>query len=153
MAAATTEYKRLWRSQGRRIVEQFTAATSLRFAEGTIDALVFEGVSRSEPLQLRASYDEPTKLGTLIHELSHRLIADNRSRLRSPPASSSEEHQLIDLFLFDVWTDLFGESFARHQVEVESKRGQLYRDAWSAALALDRDARESKLHAALGSGI
>lgn len=151
LVTAAAEYQRLWDSQGARIVEQLAAVTGLRFAEGPIDALVVEGVSQSHPLRLRASYDVETKLGTLVHELSHRLIAANRARLRSPlPRSSREEHELIDLFLFDLWNGLFGEAFALRQVEVESRRRRMYREAWIATLAMDRSARQAKLLGVLG---
>lgn len=148
LVSATTDYQRLWEAEGEKIAEQFAAATGLRFAEARIDALVYEGTSQSHPLRLRASYDGETKLGTLIHELAHRLLQDNRARLQLPsyrPDQGREEHELLDLFLFDVWTDLYGEMFARRQVEVESQRRPMYREAWNATLALDPAARAAKL--------
>ena len=53
-----------------------------------------------------------------IPVLAHRLIVD-----AAPPAAQGlESHAVIYLFLFDVWTDLFGVSFAQRQTETESQR-------------------------------
>jgi len=144
--SATAEYERLWAAHGDEIVARLEVNTGLRFAEGELQAEVVEGPSRSHPLQLRASYERETKLGTLVHELAHRLIVD-----AAPPAARRlESHEVIYLFLFDVWTDLFGGSFAQRQVEVESQRRQLYADAWRTARAMDRTARAARLRAVVG---
>jgi hypothetical protein len=120
----------------------------LAFAETLIEAVVFEGPSQSNPLRLRASYDPEAKRGTLVHELAHRLIRGNRTRLGLPPyqpGRERENHELTDLFLFDVWSDLYGEPFARRRVEAESRWQPFYGEAWEAILALDRGARAAKL--------
>jgi len=151
---AAAEYQRLWEAEGERIVSQLAAATGLRFVERAMDARVFEGVSQSDPLRLRASYDEETKLGTLIHELAHHLIRGRRVRSAvdaNEPDRERENHELIDLFLFDVWTDLYGAGFAERQVEIESQRRPMYRAAWVATLTLGRVARAEKLRAVLGT--
>jgi hypothetical protein len=148
--AAAAKYQRLWDEHGEWIVGQLVSVTGLRFAERLLNALVFEGISRSHPLCLRASYDTETKLGALIHELAHRLVAGNRARLGLPPYHpdrNREEHELIDLFLFDVWSDLYGEPFARRQIAVESRYQPFYREAWKATLALDRAGRAARLAA------
>jgi hypothetical protein len=142
------EYEGIWAEHGARIVAHLEAATGLRFAETFVSAVVFEGVSHSHPLALRASNDAETKLGALVHELAHRLIAGNRVRLglaTYSPARERENHELIDLFLYDVWVDLAGEEFARRRVAVESGYQPVYRDAWQATLELDRQARAAKL--------
>jgi hypothetical protein len=146
IVSATAEYERLWATHGDSIVARLEAHTGLRFAERELHAQIVEGSSRSHPLQLRASYDRETKLGTLIHELAHRLIVD-----AAPPAVRRlESHEVIYLFLFDVWTDLFGGSFAERQVEVESQRRPLYAEAWRTAHQMDRTARAARLRAVVG---
>jgi hypothetical protein len=148
LAAAAEEYQALWEAEGERIVGAFAAVTGLAFAEAEIDAAVYEGPSRSNPLLLRASYDDEAKRGTLIHELAHRLIRGNRARLGLPPYQPGNErknHELIDAFLYDVWSDLYGEEFARRRVEAESVWQPFYRQAWEATLALDRAGRAAKL--------
>ncbi len=155
LVAAAAEYTRLWQTEGGQIVARLDGVTGLTFAEEFINAIVFEGVSQSHPLCLRASYPAETKKGTLIHELCHRLVRGNRSRLGLPAYRSNEQlqnHQLIDLFLFDVWVDLYGEEFARRQVEVESERQQFYKEAWGWALSMGRGERETKLRAVLSTG-
>lgn len=146
LIAATAEYERLWRSDGERIVEALCGLTGLRFAEQRLEGIVHEGISRSHPLRLRASYDGETKRGTLIHELARRLVDQGESP--SDP-SSADEHEIIDLFLFDAWSDLYGDAFARRQVEVESQRRPMYQEAWKATLVLDRKARAAKLRSLL----
>ena len=150
LVTAAAEYQRLWDAHRQRIVAAFSALTGLQHAEGLINAIVFEGASGSHPLCLRASYDEDTRLGALIHELGHRLIRGNRARLCLPPPQRGrqrENHDLLNLFLYDVWTDLFGEAFARRQVEVESSYQPFYREAWEAVLALSRAERSARLAA------
>lgn len=146
LVAAAAEYERLWRSDGERIVEALCRLAGLHFAAQRLEGVVHEGVSRSHPLRLRASYDSETKRGTLVHELAHRLI-DQRESPSDP--SSADEHELIDLFLFDAWSELYGETFARRQVEVESQRRPMYQQAWRATLLLDRQARAAKLRSLL----
>lgn len=153
LVLATAEYRRLWEAHGAKVVEELAAATGLRFAEPTLDAVVFEGMSQSHPLRLRASYDHETKLATLIHELAHRLVHGHarRSVASDRHDQARQSHELIDLFLFDVWAELYGEAFAKRQVEVESRRRSLYREAWQATLALDRASRAAKLRGLLSA--
>ena len=147
IVSATAEYEGLWAAHGDEIVARLEAHTGLHFAERELQAQIGERPSRSHPLQLRASYDRETKLGTLIHELAHRLIVD------AAPRSSRrlESHELIYLFLVDVWTDLFGRLFAERQVEVESQRRPLYAEAWRTAHGMDRTARAARLRAVVGT--
>jgi hypothetical protein len=133
--SAASEYREIWASEGPRIVEAMERATGLRFEPGPISAIIYEGPSysglRDRPMRLRASYSGATKRATLVHELGHRLIGD------LAPAGF-EDHPVIFLFVYDVWVDLWGPSFADEQVVVESKRRGLYdyESAWRTALAL-----------------
>jgi len=153
LAVAAAEYRRLWDVEGDQVVEQLAAATGLRFAEIAIDAIVFEGMSQSHPLRLRASYDSETKLATLIHELAHRLVQGHArpGAAHDGADQQRQSHELIDLFLFDVWADLYGEPFARRQVDIESQRRSVYRDAWQVTLELDRASRAAKLRSLLSA--
>src|SRR5438445_10412876 len=106
------------------MVRQSATTTGLPFAVHAMDAHVFEGTSQSDPFSLRASYDKETKLGTLIHELAHRLVQGHGARSAGSldrPDRQREHHELIDLFLFDVSADLSGQTFARRQVDVEAR--------------------------------
>jgi hypothetical protein len=154
LIAAAEEYRRLWEEHGSKIVACLERLSELTFAESEIDAIVFDGVSRSQPLKLRASHPPDVKLGTLIHELGHRLLTGRPPLIRflrtiDAADRSREVHKVLNLLLFDAWTELSGDDFARHQVEVESRWRPLYRDAWVWALAMDRPARQAMLHALL----
>ncbi len=135
------EYQEIWIKESARIIETIERLTGLKFTENTINAVVIEGVSRSHPLSLRASYPIETKKATLVHELFHRLI----------PGKEDEIHKLLDLILYDVWIDLWGEDFAKKQVKVESERQPLYKDAWDWALSLTREQRAAKFKELIGS--
>jgi hypothetical protein len=145
---AVEEYKAIWESDGDRIVNALEAATGLRLEAGPVRAIVCECVSysgyRDTPMQLRASYPGATKRGTLVHELSHRLISD-------VAPESVDQHQVIFLFVYDVWVELWGEEFADAQVVVESGRRALYdyEAAWRGALALGAGGRRERWRALL----
>jgi hypothetical protein len=137
---ATDEYREIWAKEGARIVAAMERATGLRFEPGPIDVSIYEGVSFAggrggRPMLLRASYPEPTKRATLVHELAHRLAAG--------VPFEGDHHELIFLFLYDVWVDLWGQSFADEQVKIESLRKGLvdYDSIWRKTLALDATER------------
>lgn len=137
---AVREYRRIWDTEGKRIVEAMERATSLRLEAGPIPVVVFEGASssgfRDIPMKLRASYPEPTKRATLVHELAHRLISE-----RIPKTFDS--HPIIFLFVYDVWVELWGKQFADEQVVIESGRRGLYdyETAWKNTLKLTAQER------------
>ncbi|MBL0939389.1 MAG: hypothetical protein IBJ03_10855 [Gemmatimonadaceae bacterium] len=135
-ANAATEYTEIWKLEGPRIIAATEQATGLRFdapshADTAITVIVFEGVSQSgdpgKPMRLRASYPEPTKRATLAHELGHRLQVGI--------ARDEDEHEVLFLWLYDVWTQLWGREFADAQVLIEKARRGPYPKAWDAALA------------------
>ena len=144
-AAATREYTAIWNREGARIIAAMERATGLCFdsppyADTTINAIVFEGVSysgyRERPMRLRASYPEPTKRATLVHELGHRL--------QIGVAGDEDEHEVLFLWLYDMWVELWGKQFADEQVIVERARRGPYPRAWDAALALNATERAAK---------
>ncbi len=125
---------------------------TLRFTESTVNATVFERISHSHPLKLRASYSRSVKLGTLVHELGHRLVYGARNprvAFATARPSTEELHRTLDLFLFDVWTDLYGSEFAHEQVATECARTPLYKAAWDWALAMDRTQRTAEFQRSL----
>ena len=138
--AATDEYTAIWAKEGARIVAAMEKRTGLQFEPGPIAVNVYEGVSFSgsrdgRPMMLRASYPEPTKRGTLVHELAHRLA--------SGLPFKGDHHELIFLFLYDVWVDLWGKEFADEQVTIESRRKGIvdYDGIWKKTLALTAEER------------
>jgi hypothetical protein len=148
--AATEEYRGIWAKEGDRIVEAMERATRLRFEPGPIEVTVYEGTSYSgerggRPMLLRASYPEETKRGTLVHELAHRLAADVPFK--------GDHHDLIFLFVYDVWVDLWGQEFADQQVRIEGLRKGIvdYDGIWKRILALPAAERARRLQDIVGT--
>jgi hypothetical protein len=92
---------------------------------------------------LRASYPEETKRGTLVHELAHRLAAD--------VPFQGDHHELIFLFVYDVWVDLWGQPFADQQVRIEGLRKGItdYEGVWKRTLAVSAAERARQFQAIL----
>lgn len=147
--SATEEYRDIWAKEGRRIVEAMEKATGLRFEPGPIEVSIYEGTSYSgerggRPMLLRASYAEETKRGTLVHELAHRLAADVPFK--------GDHHELIFLFVYDVWVDLWGQEFADGQVRIEGLRKGIvdYDGVWKRTLAIPEEERARRLKEIVG---
>lgn len=145
---AACEYENIWRTEGQRILDAMERVSGLQFFEKEIQAIVYEGVSYSgfggRPMKLRGSYPMDVKKATRIHELGHRLTA------RIPKSNEIDEHRVLFLILYDIWTRLYGKDFADKSVEVETERRGLYdyQSAWEWALsfsATERAARFKRL--------
>ena len=148
-AAAADDYRRLWAADGQRIVAAMEASTGLAFPAGRIDAIVSEGRPMASfdgrTIRLRASYSPAYKKATLVHELGHRLA------FTLPRRDGLDDHRLLYLFLYDVWTDLYGQDFADRMASIERRIGPAYEQAWTWALAMTRENRQARLRA-IGSG-
>jgi hypothetical protein len=143
-ASATRAYQELWSTEGARILRAMQDVAGLRFRDSVIHVVIYEGVSwsgyRGTPMKLRASYPPDTKKATLVHELGHRLMTDMYRQ-------SEEEHPALFLWLYDVWVALYGEEFAKREVEVEKRRRGPYPKAWDDALALTAAERAARWRA------
>ena len=145
-ADATKEYQRIWEAEGKKIIQVMGEISGLEFGSQDIQVIIFEGASNSgfgdSPMRLRASYSPSIKKATLVHELGHRLNAQIKSR-----PDGIDEHRVLFLYLYDVWTKLYGKSFADEAVEVEKGRKGLYdyEAAWKWALALSGRERAERL--------
>ncbi|HEX6374770.1 MAG TPA: hypothetical protein VFZ91_03515 [Allosphingosinicella sp.] len=146
-AAAAAEYRRLWAVEGTRIVAAMEAATGLSFPGSPLDAFVSDGPPMTaydgRTIRLRASYSAAYKKATLVHEMGHRLA------LTLPRPAGLDDHRLLYLFLYDVWTDLYGRAFADRMVAIERRipGGYDYDSAWTWALAMTREQRQARLAA------
>jgi hypothetical protein len=144
-APASDEYRRLWDTDGERIVAAMERVTGLPFPASPIDAIVSEGRPMTaydgRTIRLRASYSPAYKKATLVHELGHRLA------LALPRDSGLDDHRLLYLFLYDVWCDLYGRDFADRMVAIERRIGPAYQSAWTWALAMTREQRQARLAA------
>lgn len=141
LVKAAKEYSEIWDDNGNEIVEKIERVTGFNFEETHINAIIYEGVSHSHPLCLRASYDEETKKATLVHELLHIICAFKTEFVDDNDSLALSLHKVIFLVLYDVWVDLYGKAFADRQVEIESSRTDMYKEAWSWALGTDRNSR------------
>lgn len=134
LTTAADEYALIWNQNREKIIASFLKYTPLKFQEKTINALIFDfkKPSQSHPLLLKAvsSYDE--KCADLIHELSHRLIYKRRILLDNEDFKDSTLlHFHMNLFLFDVWKEVFGPEFAMLAKEREKNWSvPKYKTAW-----------------------
>jgi len=146
-AGATDEYRAIWEAEGARIVAALEAATGLAFPPARIEVIVHEGAPMTaydgRTIRLRADYSPAYKRATLVHELGHRLS------FLLPRTAELDDHRLLYLFLYDVWTDLYGQDFADRMVAIERRiPGRYdYDAAWTWALAMTREQRQARLRA------
>ena len=144
---ATDEYRRIWEEDGVRIAAALERASGLAFAPGGIEALISQAPPMmaydGRSMRLRAGYSPAYKRATLVHELGHRLAFQLRR------AGGLDDHRLLYLFLYDAWTELYGEAFAVRMSSIESSiPGPYdYDAAWRWALAMTRDERRARLAA------
>lgn len=148
--SAAQEYRQIWEAEGGRIIAELESETGLTFPDRAIPVAVREGVSGvtldGRRMFMRASYSAEEKKGALIHELGHLLVLPLVSLRREVG-----EHRLLSLFLYDVWTDLYGRDFADRMVEFERRKHRRYRAAWAWALAMTREQRRARLQALLAA--
>ena len=154
---ATQQYQAIWAADGERIVATMERISGLKFSDGEIQAVVFEGVSNSgsadSPMKLRASYPVDVKKATLVHELGHRIAFELRFYFGTQKELDS--HRVLYLYLYETWTSLYGQNFADQQVAVEKGltappaprllRSYDYKSAWDWALRLNATERAAKL--------
>ena len=141
LKAAAAEYQAIWKADGDAFVSVLETQAGLALPKLALNALVFEGTSRSHPLILRASYSEEVKAATLVHELGHRLLSANGLRAEFGQDFHVVSHKLLYLFLFEVYSNLFGKERALQAVEWESNLRPSYRECWNWALELGEAAR------------
>lgn len=152
------EYKMIWASEGERIQESFKKILMLPFSEEEVKLLINEGKDGSnssgdsikEPMNFR--YNNRCKIGTYLHELSHRIVTEYALLDIAKSKYNIEDiHQLIDLFLYDVIEDLYGKEAANLRVEYESNFEEtVYSKSWEYALAFTFDERQSMLKNIVG---
>jgi len=146
-ASIIEDYQKLWKKEGKRIVETIQKFSGLKFKESQINAIVYKGSlsARSRPLSLHANVPEDVRKGTLVHELCHRVLAGNKVRIKFDDYknASLEIHKVLNLILFDIWEELYEKKFADDMVAWESKsRSGVYKKAWEYALSFSKKERE-----------
>ncbi len=149
---AAKEYAKIWEEEGSRITEAIEKISGLKFREKVVNALVFGGISNSGPLRLNANLDKKRKKGDLTHELCHRLLYGNTIKFEKLEGENAEyliQHKPIDLILYDIWTELYGEEFAKEQIPFEidewtGKGVSPYKIAWNWALSMTKEERQKE---------
>jgi len=147
-------YEAIWNEYGIRIVDGFSNVSHLNFTEQTIRAVVgtgdktgsnYAGATTSDPMLFR--YSVRDKLGTMFHELGHRLIMEHNYFEKSKISLGiSNDHQLLDLFLYDTIDFVFGSSAAEGRAQYEmSFPEKEYRESWEWAFALGKSQRQNLL--------
>lgn len=141
--AAAQEYDSFWKQDGKRILDTFKEITGYSYPENNVRVIVYDGYSytgldESTPIHMRYSYPFDAKKAALIHELGHR-------HLFGVDTGEYDGHQVLDLFLYDVWTKLYGKEFAENQVKVESGRKGLYNYEGTWQWALSKTPEERKV--------
>lgn len=150
-ASATQEYRQIWETDGARIVAALEAATGLAFPAPPIELIVTDGPPMTafdgRSIRLRAGYSPAYRKATLVHELGHALAA------RLPRTAGLDDHRLLYLFLYDVWSDLYGRDFADRMVAIDRRiPGRYdYDSAWTWALGMTREERQARLRALVPS--
>lgn len=149
---AAKEYAKIWAEEGERIVKTIEKISGLKFKEKIINAIIYTEISYSVPLKLQSDISIGHKKGTLVHELCHRLVVGNNILVKTGKTYNSWTmaiHKHIDLILYDIFVELYGESFARKEIDYEislwtGKEVSPYKTAWDWALGMTKEQREKE---------
>ncbi len=149
----TKEYEIIWESEGQRICDAFEKIISLPFTEKEIKLLINEGKNNSNSSGdtlddiMHFRYNNRCKIGTYLHELSHRIIMEHDLLNKAKKIYDIHDiHEVVDLFLYDVIEELYGKETADMRVEYESGfEEEVYKTSWVDALNLTFEERQNKL--------
>jgi len=165
---ASKEYEEIWLRDGIKIINALERLTGLTFPESEFPIAITEtsrtyAGTKGRPMLLSSEHEN--KEAVLMHELGHRILFDNehvdpkinqeknyqpiREALRRlllgknyvPKAKNGEKlhpHRLLDLFLYDAWTIVYGLEKANEFLELEKEYGGdvkidgefTYKEAW-----------------------
>lgn len=150
LAQAAADHRALWERDGGGIVAALERVSGLTFPSDPIELIVTDGPPMTaydgRTIRLRAGYSPLYRKATLVHELGHRLA------LTLGRETGLDDHRLLYLFLYDAWSDLYGRDFADRMVAIERRipgPGD-YDAAWTWALSMTREQRQSRLRALAG---
>lgn len=147
---AAKEYNKIWKVEGNKITETIEKVSGLKFKEKIINAIIYNGVSYSVPLKFQSDLTAEHKKGTLVHELCHRLVVGNNITVKTGKGYYNWNlaiHKHIYLILYDIWVKLYGESFAKKEIDYEislwtEKKVSPYKTAWDWALSMTKEERQ-----------
>jgi hypothetical protein len=149
---AAKEYAKIWSEERERITKVIEKISGLKFKEKIINAIIYDEISYSVPLKLQADISAKHKMGTLTHELCHRLVVGNNIKIKAGKTYNSWTlaiHKHIDLILYDIWVELYGEDFAKKEIGYEislwtGKGISPYKTAWDWALKMIKQQRRQE---------
>lgn len=145
------EYIAIWKSEGEKIIEAIENTLGLKFKESEVTIEIckgynekgnFSGNNIEENMVFR--YNNRCKIGTFFHELSHRIIMEyDLFRKIKEIFNLKDEHQLIDLFLYDAIKNLYGKDAALLRVEYEKDFPEKeFGESWEYAFSKDQNERK-----------
>jgi len=149
----TKEYQIVWELEGQRIYDAFEKIITLPFTEKEIKLLINEGENGSNSSGdsiddiMHFRYNNRCKIGTYLHELSHRIIMEHDLLNKAKQIYDIKDiHEVVDLFLYDVIEELYGTKTANLRVEYESNfEEEVYKNSWINALNISFEERQAKL--------
>lgn len=156
---AAKEYAAIWEKEGERIIAAIEKISGLKFKEKIINAITYGRLSQAFPLQLNSLSPIELRKGDLIHELCHRLLRKNNikwEKIEEENASFFISHRPLDLILYDIWVELYGEEFPKKQIEFEINEWtgdgiSPYEKMWDWALEMTKEQRHEKFQKYLES--
>lgn len=138
------EYESLWNSYGKKIQAAFKEVTTLPFQEEFITGVVgdyksnFAGRSLNDPMLFRFSVRH--KLGTIMHELSHRFLLEYQFNYNG---ILDNDHEVIDLFLPEVIEICFGKAASEERINYECTFPEVeIPNAWNKMLKYSFETRQ-----------
>lgn len=138
---AAKEYTQIWNKEGGKIVLAIEEQSNMVFMTTAINALIFDGISYSVPLQLNYQLTIEEKRAEITHELIHRLFYDHNFWF-AVPNINKEAHKTVYLLLFDIWEKLLGTDSAEANKNREINYGDPdYKEAWKWALSFTKKER------------
>ena len=158
--ALADEARRIWTTEGARMLDALEAVSGLRFDEKTISVVLREGSSVSgAPIPtsiLRLNVRYPIRM-SLLHELGHRLNAahgihpgpDAPQMSWTTGKIAEDAHRVLYLYLYDLWVRLYGRDTAESWLDIEKGWAALGFDfiktAWEWAMSLGERGRAAAL--------
>ena len=148
------EYALVLEKEGNKIIKSIEENLGLKFneeevkidiCEGYQDKGNFSGSSIKDNMVFR--YNNRCQCGTFYHELSHRIITeyDMFEKLKEK-FNLKDEHQIIDLFLYDAIEETYGAEAALFRVEYEKTFPESeFKESWDYALSMNKEERKNIL--------
>ena len=157
----TARARRVWEERQGPIIDALEKMSGLAFTQSTIHAIsgVFQGMNSgipkiqamSVPFNIRYEdekephYQSDTEyIGSITHELAHRLLLEYRLVAPPGPQHNLEAHQHIYVFLLDAWQMAYGKKQAGELVRYEDNYASTndYAAALDWSRGLSRAARQ-----------